>query len=462
MITAMKEEKLTIMPGTAGARTNKKLGLSLSGGGYRAAAFHLGTLIQLHKMRLLEEVDVISTISGGSITGAYYCLHKDNFPVFAESLYAKLKNNNVIRKVLLSPSFFQLAAFTLLLLGPAFYFLFTPYAWLFPVLLSVFLFLLIRFQFTIFPVSKEVEKAYDDFFYEKRTLGSLPAHPTLVIGSTNLQTARPFTFSKYWMQDSSYQYRDNSIQFESKDFPLSRAVMASSCVPFAFTPVTIGKKYYWDKEEYGRVHPQLVDGGVYDNQGIHKIMVRGQYACDTVITSDAASGGTGGGTFRNTIALLIATVDVFMSRIKKAQMVQDVYDNAGTANKEIAYFSLAWDAEKCIPGFVDNLAKKQITSLVIEAHELKAEWVADAERYRQELIAHLEHRTGYHELNLPTPEEKMIARRVGTNLTALPKQQLDCLIKQAEALTELQVKLYCPNLIHRYAFTINHQNSQPY
>lgn len=430
--------------------TQNKLGLSLSGGGYRAAAFHLGTLIRLHKMKILEEVDVLSTISGGSITGAYYALHKDDFPFFAQSMYEKLQRRNVIRKVLLSPSFFQLLAFTVLFLGPAFYFLFTPYAWLFPVLLGVYLFLLLKYQFTVFPVSKEVEKVYDDFFYDRRTLGALPERPLLVIGSTNLETARPFTFSRNWMQDSSYQYRENPIMFKAEGFPIARAVMASSCVPFAFTPISIVQQHYRNPQDFDRIHPQLVDGGVYDNQGIHKIMVRGQYACDTVITSDAASGSTGEPAFKNTIALLIATVDVFMSRIKKSQMVQDVYGNAGGANKEIAYYSLAWDAENCIPGFIDNLAKRQIAPQVIRAHGLKEEWVADPEACRQELTVYLEQRTGYHQLDLPTPEEKKVARAVGTNLTALSKQQVDCLVKQAEALTELQVKLYCPSLIHIY------------
>lgn len=59
-----------------------KLGLSLSGGGYRAAAFHLGTIRKLQQMGILERVDVISTISGGSITGAYYCLQKDDYAGF--------------------------------------------------------------------------------------------------------------------------------------------------------------------------------------------------------------------------------------------------------------------------------------------------------------------------------------------------------------------------------------------
>lgn len=55
----------------------KKIGLALSGGGYRAAAYHIGTLRALHKLGILENVDVISSVSGGSITAAYYALNKE-------------------------------------------------------------------------------------------------------------------------------------------------------------------------------------------------------------------------------------------------------------------------------------------------------------------------------------------------------------------------------------------------
>ena len=56
-----------------------RIGLTLSGGGYRAAAFHLGSMSYLHHVRhpadgrpLLERVKFLSTISGGTITGAVY------------------------------------------------------------------------------------------------------------------------------------------------------------------------------------------------------------------------------------------------------------------------------------------------------------------------------------------------------------------------------------------------------
>ena len=49
------------------AALEKSIGLSLSGGGSRAVAFHLGTLRALEDLNLLDEVDVISGVSGGSV-----------------------------------------------------------------------------------------------------------------------------------------------------------------------------------------------------------------------------------------------------------------------------------------------------------------------------------------------------------------------------------------------------------
>ncbi len=426
--------------------TPNKIGVALSGGGYRATAFHLGTLKKLHELGILNKVEIMSTISGGSITGACYCTHNGDFKTFYESLYQGLQTKNVISKVLLSWIGFRMLLIAFALLG-SFYFLFTPYAWLFPLVWIIVILLLIKFQFQILPISKRIETIYDEFFYNKKKLGDLNEKPYLVIGSTNLQTARPFSFSKRWMQDSTYQFLDDPIKFNASVFPVARAVMASSCVPFAFTPVSISGEFFLDEQDAKKVHPLLVDGGVYDNQGIHKIMQAGSYACSVVITSDAGSGSTGEMSFRNTISLLVETVNVFMSRIKKSQMVRNVYDNASTVNKEIAYFSLGWDVENCIEGFVTNLGKKQITQKVIDAHYLRSDWVADPGRFRLEIADYLKHKLGYAAIPKPTLEEKKIARNVGTNLTALTKRQIDCLIKQAEALTELQVKLYCPTIL---------------
>lgn len=426
----------------------KKLGLSLSGGGYRAAAFHLGTLKKLQEMNLLGKVEVISTISGGSIIGAYYLLHKGDFPAFEATAYKKLQEDNVIKRVVFSSTSLGLLLMVVFLLGPAFYLLFTPWAWLFPVLLALFIFGLLKYQFYIFPVSRGVEKAYDAFFYQNKKLGDLPDAPELVIGATNIPTSRPFTFSKTYMGDSTYEFRKPPVVYDPVAFPISRAVMASSCVPFAFTPISIDPQFLAEPKPEKPPHPMLVDGGVYDNQGIHKLTVKGRYECSHVITSDAGGGGGGETSFRNTIALLIATVDVFMNRIKKAEMVEDIYRNTEAANKEIAYLSLAWDIERCIPGFYNNLLDGNITRAVIDAHQFQPEWLTDPRQFREPIISWLEQRTGYAQIKAaaPTSEQRTLAQKVGTNLTSLSKDQVDCLMQQAACLTELQVKLYCPSI----------------
>lgn len=48
-----------------------KVGLALSGGGFRAALFHIGVLARLAELDVLRHVEVLSCVSGGSILGAH-------------------------------------------------------------------------------------------------------------------------------------------------------------------------------------------------------------------------------------------------------------------------------------------------------------------------------------------------------------------------------------------------------
>src|SRR5262245_4204552 len=57
------------------AGRRRRLGLALSGGGMRAAFFHVGVMAQMARLGLLRHLEVISTVSGGSIIGALYYLH---------------------------------------------------------------------------------------------------------------------------------------------------------------------------------------------------------------------------------------------------------------------------------------------------------------------------------------------------------------------------------------------------
>jgi NTE family protein len=83
-------------------KNEKRVGLALSGGGYRAAAFHLGTLRKLYQLNILDKVDVLSTISGGSITGAAYLIKQWNYPAFEKQMINTLTTKSVVRYVISS------------------------------------------------------------------------------------------------------------------------------------------------------------------------------------------------------------------------------------------------------------------------------------------------------------------------------------------------------------------------
>ncbi len=424
-----------------------RFGLALSGGGYRAAAFHLGTLKKLDELGLLQKVDVLSTISGGSITGAAYCLHQGSYATFHAVMAKALQECSVIGYVLRSAAFVRFALLLLTFLFLSIGLLFTRWAPFSVLVAGLLLWLLLKFQFRLFPISKEIEKAYDAFFYQGRKLGDLPAVPELAIGSSNLQTGRPFTFSRDWMGDSTYTYSEPAIRFKAGGFPIARAVTASSCVPFAFTPVGITLPFFLQPTDYARIRPQLIDGGVYDNQGIQKLtQPKNHFACNLIITSDAGGGLGFLEKYPNTVALLLRTVDLFMNRIKNVQMAASLFQNGASRNTPVAYLSLSWELKKCIPGFVTNMKHGNVLPPVLAARQLLPAWLADPELHRAAIEQHLRQQVDYaaiasRDLSL---DQWTMACGIGTNLTCLKPDQLSALVQHAENLTELQVKLYLP------------------
>jgi predicted acylesterase/phospholipase RssA len=76
------------------------IGIALSGGGYRAAAFHLGTLSYLHRVQLLPQICRLSTVSGGTFIGAKYILslvEGTDFPDFFRDFYQFLQTHDLIK-----------------------------------------------------------------------------------------------------------------------------------------------------------------------------------------------------------------------------------------------------------------------------------------------------------------------------------------------------------------------------
>ena len=62
----------------ANGESYRRLGLALSGGGFRASFYHIGVFARMAELGMLRHVESISTVSGGSIVGtAYYLLLKN-------------------------------------------------------------------------------------------------------------------------------------------------------------------------------------------------------------------------------------------------------------------------------------------------------------------------------------------------------------------------------------------------
>jgi tetratricopeptide (TPR) repeat protein len=76
-----------------------KVGLALSGGGFRASFYHIGVLAKLAELDLLRHVEVLSCVSGGSILGAHYYLELRRLINVEKKEDAKITRDDYIQLV---------------------------------------------------------------------------------------------------------------------------------------------------------------------------------------------------------------------------------------------------------------------------------------------------------------------------------------------------------------------------
>lgn len=419
-----------------------KLGLALSGGGYRAAAFHLGTLKKLHSLNLLEKVGFISTISGGSIIGAYFGLYGKDFLKF-EKNFKLLLQKSLIKRIIITFNFFVRVIIIISLWILSLYLL--P---LWGTLLIMFLSITFIgiFFFKIFPTTELITKAYNRLFYKNLKISSLPLSPVIVINSTNLDTGTLFSFTKEKVFDSTYKYQLNKeLFFNPEKIDIAKAVAASTAVPYAFSPTNFKRSEFLDKKDYQKVKPILVDGGLYDNQGIYRLTKNdSEYKSDIVIVSDGSYPFKKKFLKINPLPVLGRVSNVLMNRIKNFQFIQNIYGSNEEELYEIGYFSLNWEYENCITGFIKALTRKEIRPHLIESHQITEELLGD----KTALQTHLKTRIGYESIIKSglTKKEIVEVSWIGTNLKALSDHQIELLTLHAEVLTEIQLKIYCPSL----------------
>ena len=252
----------------------KSVGLALSGGGYRASLFGLGTLWRLNDAGLLGQLDRITSVSGGSILAGVLAHgwarlgfsqgRAANFvPVVAEPVQkfcARTIDVSLGLKGLLNP--FKSAGDYL------------------------------------------IDRYRTDLF-GNTTLKDLPPPgpgvPTFLFYATNMQTGRSFRFQQDKVAD--YKLGESSRLI----VPLATAVAASSAFPPLFSPIVLDTDpSAWietprgsdnqaqtladpDKLQRLRQRITLADGGIYDNMGLQRLVGDSSDKADIVLVSDAGA-----------------------------------------------------------------------------------------------------------------------------------------------------------------------------
>lgn len=305
-----------------------KLGLCLSGGGFRAALFHIGTLAALAERELLHKVEVLSTVSGGSIIGAYYYLKikqllegkRPGCPTPTPSEYVEIVKEierdfltsvqeNIRVRLFLNP--YKTAKMLLEeeysssdrlseLLNEHFY---NCIALVDGIRLKDIHITPNNADQHLDNIGKLSVKKYND--KEQCKI------PVLTINATCLNTGHPWHFTGSWMGEPQrgglHKREQNSNCFlpqlrfdghyqEDRNRPveswqvntmnkimLSDAVAASAAVPGIFPPLPIHDLYRNSGGD--EIVVELSDGGVFDNQGLVALLTA---HCTHIIVSDAS------------------------------------------------------------------------------------------------------------------------------------------------------------------------------
>jgi NTE family protein len=179
--------------------------LAFSGGGTRASALSYGVLNALRQEqitidgkdhRLLDQVDVISAVSGGSYTAAYYGL-------FGDRLFEDFRERFLLRN------------------WPR------TYGWMLanPVNMA-------KLASPDFNRSDLMARFLDDRIFDGKTFAelSLGPLPFVIINATDINNSLTFSF---------IQQQFDLLCSDLNSYPVSRAVMASSMVPPAFAPLRL-------------------------------------------------------------------------------------------------------------------------------------------------------------------------------------------------------------------------------
>ena len=318
-----------------------KLGLALSGGGFRASLFHIGLMAALAEENKLKDVEVLSCVSGGSIIGAYYYLKvKTLLESKSDKDIVKQDYIDVVKEI-------ERDFLTGVQKNLRIQILTDPWKNLQMIFKKSYsrthrigeLYDLYFYQDLVSPKhgdttvidphknnitvdapgqdtevkDESVQLADSKPKQERISMDELRINPfnpggdgfnlaidnwdrinkvpQLVLNATCLNTGHNWQFTASWMGEPpgaiqteiDVKPRLRRMYYEDaptgyRKFPLGAAVGASSCVPVLFPPLFLA-------DLYPGIDLQLVDGGLHDNQGIGALI---EQECNNMIISDAS------------------------------------------------------------------------------------------------------------------------------------------------------------------------------
>ena len=196
------------------------MAISLSGGGARAGALSYGVMKKLEEIKLpdgkslLDEVKIISSVSGGSFASSYYGLYGK------EKFFSSFKDEVLYRKLnaRIALSLFRFVNWV-------------------PIAIS-----------SDIGRSEITQDLYDDFYFHDATFKDMPRKwPFIIINGTDMSRGSSFSF---------IQEDFDPLCSDVNGVKIARAVVTSSAFPGPFTPLTF-KNY--PKSKCGYKLPEWVD-----------------------------------------------------------------------------------------------------------------------------------------------------------------------------------------------------------
>ena len=248
------------------------IALSLSGGGVRAVGFHLGTLDILERVDLLQNVHILSTVSGGSLVGTSYALAAQETPDQAfqrcfHNLYDFLPGLNTLEQILVQVT------------GPV-----APAA--------------SGRRDLITGMANVFQQEFYERYYDNPRFGVFwdgENHlKEIIFNATEFRTGNAFRFQK---SELPCRIGNGNVWIKEEDAKHMRMgdVMASSCcIPVGMEPLFFPDDFSWPdddqperptctaigkylrderKDDENKPFVPLMDGGVYDNQGLSSVLL---------------------------------------------------------------------------------------------------------------------------------------------------------------------------------------------